>query len=318
MTAISETSFKLELGLHVARLGKAVDFYSTLFGTAPVRQLPDFARFEVDDPPVVLTLRSGLAAPGGALNHVGFRVEDSSRLVDVQHRLELAGIATQREEGVECCYSRQTKFWVPDADANLWEIYSLEEDLDHSGFGGAVPESAPPTDEPPVVWGHRSGEALTLPIPLNDAAADEIHLDETLNDHTPPMARAAILQEIVRVLRPGGSLAVRTAAAALESVPDICGWLLDAGLRGVQIEQLRPRAGEGTLPGWDLSVSAVKPAPSIVDPSTYEVMYLGPLAEVELDDGRRFHRCQRVAVDRSTWQLCQSAGFSAHFTCFQP
>jgi hypothetical protein len=75
-------------------------------------------------------------APGGPLNHVGFRVKTSAALVAVQQRLEMAGIRTQREEGVECCYARQTKFWVPDADRNLWEIYTLEEDLNHAGFGG--------------------------------------------------------------------------------------------------------------------------------------------------------------------------------------
>ena len=77
--------------------------------------------------------------PGGALNHLGLRLPDSAALVEVQRRLEEPGIATQRQEGVECCYARQTKFWVTDPDRVLWEVYTLHEDIDHSGF-----------DDPPV------------------------------------------------------------------------------------------------------------------------------------------------------------------------
>ena len=34
-------------------------------------------------------------------------------------RLEEAGIATQRQEGVECCYAKQSKFSVTDPDRTL-------------------------------------------------------------------------------------------------------------------------------------------------------------------------------------------------------
>ena len=37
---------------------------------------------------------------------------------------------TRREEGVECCYARQTKFWVLDPDRTLWEMYVLEGDIE--------------------------------------------------------------------------------------------------------------------------------------------------------------------------------------------
>ena len=119
-------------------------------------QFTDHAKFDVDDPPLILSLHPSPRAAGGALNHVGFRVASSEKLVAVQHRLEMAGIRTEREEGVECCYARQTKFWVPDADKNLWEIYTLEEDLDHSGFGGGEAGSVPRVDDghEPVVWEH--------------------------------------------------------------------------------------------------------------------------------------------------------------------
>ena len=89
----------------------------------------------MSDPPVVLSLEPQQHASGGALNHLGFRVPTSAALVEMQHRLEAAGIATNREDGVECCYARQTKFWVKDPDQNLWEVYVLEADTEHRGQG---------------------------------------------------------------------------------------------------------------------------------------------------------------------------------------
>jgi hypothetical protein len=66
------------------------------------------------------------------------RLLNSAALVDVQRRLELAGYGTLREDGVECCYAKQTKFWVQDPDGVMWELYVLEGDIEHRGEG-AVP-----------------------------------------------------------------------------------------------------------------------------------------------------------------------------------
>src|SRR5688572_8666762 len=136
MASCTSPSRRFHFGLTVADLGRAIDFYRVLLGADPIAFFRDYAEFDVIDPPVVLSLAPGVAASSGALNHVGFRVADSAALVAVQERLEANGIATQREEGVACCYSKQTKFWVSDADRNLWEIYTIHEDLDHAGFGG--------------------------------------------------------------------------------------------------------------------------------------------------------------------------------------
>jgi catechol 2,3-dioxygenase-like lactoylglutathione lyase family enzyme len=127
---------KLHFALTVADLQRAVELYRILLGADPIVYSIDYARFDVDDPPIVLSLVPGAAASSGGLNHVGFRVADSEALLAVQERLEAHGIPTQREEGVACCYSRQTKFWVSDADRNLWEVYTVHEDLDTGGFGG--------------------------------------------------------------------------------------------------------------------------------------------------------------------------------------
>ncbi len=126
---------RFHLSLNVSNLERSAAFYRILFGREPAKCRPDYAKFELDDPPLVLSLQPTAPAAGGTLNHAGFRMPDSASLVAMQERLERAGIRSRREEGVECCYALQTKFWVTDPDQTLWEIYTLEEDLDHRGAG---------------------------------------------------------------------------------------------------------------------------------------------------------------------------------------
>ena len=76
---------------------------------------------------------------------------------------------TKREEGVECCYARQTKFWAHDPDGNLWEVYTFDGDIDHRGAGQSeevVLATTTPRRAEPVVWEHRMNEPVPARIPL--------------------------------------------------------------------------------------------------------------------------------------------------------
>src|SRR5262245_5856297 len=178
---------RFHLSLNVSDLARSVAFYRILFGREPAKLRGDYAKFEPDEPPLVLSLEPTPRPVGGPLNHLGFRLSDSAALVAMQERLERAGIRSQREEGVECCYARQTKFWVTDPGRTVWEIYTLEEDLDHRGVGQSLEAMLPsstPLSPPgrgvggegaaPVVWEHRMHEPLPEAIPLADSSADEV------------------------------------------------------------------------------------------------------------------------------------------------
>jgi catechol 2,3-dioxygenase-like lactoylglutathione lyase family enzyme len=132
-TTDRELAVKFHVCLNVANLERALVFYRALFAVEPLKHHADYAKFELTDPPLVLSLKPISYAHGGTLNHLGFRVPNAEHLVEFQKRLEKAGFRTQRQEGVECCYARQTKFWVADPDSNLWEIYVLHADIDHKG-----------------------------------------------------------------------------------------------------------------------------------------------------------------------------------------
>ncbi len=130
---------RFHLSLNVSDLHRSVDFFRNLLGQPPAKCREDYAKFEVNDPPLVLSLEPMPPTGRGALNHAGFRFSSSEKLVEAQRRLEMAGFPTQREEGVECCYSKQTKFWIHDHDGNMWEFYVLEEDINHRGGGQQLP-----------------------------------------------------------------------------------------------------------------------------------------------------------------------------------
>jgi hypothetical protein len=119
----------------------------------------------------------------------------------------MAGISTRREEGVECCYARQTKFWVNDPDGNMWEVYTLEEDLEHRG-DGRLPvidltknEAGRPAES---IWSHRLGSPFPAQLPILDGTVDRVMLEGTLNERISLDEQKRRLAEIKRVLRPGG------------------------------------------------------------------------------------------------------------------
>ena len=59
MSAMSLTvtpAIRFHLSLNVADLGRSVAFYRILFGVDPAKLRGDYAKFELDDPPLVLSL----------------------------------------------------------------------------------------------------------------------------------------------------------------------------------------------------------------------------------------------------------------------
>jgi catechol 2,3-dioxygenase-like lactoylglutathione lyase family enzyme len=315
MTATA-TRVRFHLSLNVADLGKAVAFYRTLFGLEPAKLRPDYAKFEPDDPPLVLSLEPTPRPVGGPLNHLGFRMPDAASLVAMQARLEAAGIQSNREDGVECCYAKQTKFWVTDPDGTLWEVYTFEGDIDHRGSGQAVEAMVPdgkPAIAAQVVWEHRLGSPVPERIPLADGTADEVRLRGSFNVALPDAERRHLLQEAARVLKPGGRVFAHTLTAEKPVVgpPDLPGpaatvrhtppeaeppaLLEAAGFAGVRLVKFDAgpcfvRNGVGMR---EQQVEGFKPAGG---GGTVEVLYKGPYRQVTDDAGTVYPRGRRVRV----------------------
>ncbi|HWG47957.1 MAG TPA: ArsI/CadI family heavy metal resistance metalloenzyme [Gemmataceae bacterium] len=241
---------RFHLSLNVSNLERSVGFYRILFGREPAKCRPDYAKFELDDPPLVLSLEPMAGATGGVLNHLGFRMPDSVTLVAMQKRLEEAGIRSRREEGVECCYARQTKFWVTDPDQTLWEMYTLDEDLDHRGVGQTREEMVSGTNRsatdkpmsvPPAVWEHTLGQPVPESIARADDSVEEVRLRGTFNQPLTDDVKRRLLREADRVLRPGGRLFVHVLVAdkPLAGAPHLPGPA--AAVRHVPLDSEPPR-----------------------------------------------------------------------------
>ena len=126
---------RFHLSLDVADLERSIAFFTLFFGAAPTKVREDYAKFEPGDPDVVLSLERRGSVATGRLNHAGVRVDSAAALVSIQRRLEENGVRTVREEGVECCYAKQTKFWAQDPDGTMWEVYVVQGELASRGAG---------------------------------------------------------------------------------------------------------------------------------------------------------------------------------------
>ena len=115
------------LSLDVPDLGRAVAFYRELFGVAPAKERPGYAKFELADPPVAVALQQ---ADRRALSHLGIRVETSEEVESASSRLRESGLVTLDERATSCCYAVQDKVWVADPAGNRWEVYTVVEDED--------------------------------------------------------------------------------------------------------------------------------------------------------------------------------------------
>lgn len=120
---------KFHACLNVSDLAKSIEFYSALLGDGPVKAYDDYAKFEIDIPPLVLSLKPKRACAGGPLNHLGLRLTSEEELRRVQERLKRVGARIGQQDDVQCCYARQTKLWITDPDETLWEVYVFHDDV---------------------------------------------------------------------------------------------------------------------------------------------------------------------------------------------
>lgn len=126
------TDCRIHIGLAVKDLAASVAFYRTLFGQEPTKIRPGYAKFEVAEPPVNLSLNEvgGDTGPNNPVAHFGIQVKSTEAVKAVADRLAKAGMATKIEDQVTCCYAVQNKVWATDPDGNKWEVYVV---LDNDG-----------------------------------------------------------------------------------------------------------------------------------------------------------------------------------------
>src|SRR5881396_3470488 len=93
---------------------------------------PAYAKFEVQNPPLNLTLNAAPSPGRGALSHLGLQVASTENVLAVRNRWVASGLAVRNEMQTECCYALQDKAWVVDPDGNEWEVFTVLSNIDET------------------------------------------------------------------------------------------------------------------------------------------------------------------------------------------
>lgn len=117
------------ISLYVSNLESSLTFYVNFLGHKPTKIKPKYAKFNLEDPQLVLSLVEHPDRVHGGFGHLGIVVANTEA---VDHWLEQAqsrGVKIALvEQGTHCCYAKQDKFWVKDPDGVQWEVYTFHED----------------------------------------------------------------------------------------------------------------------------------------------------------------------------------------------
>ncbi len=132
-TVNSETTkeikaLKAHLALNVKNVESSIEFYRRMLGIEPVKVRTGYAKFDVGNPPLNLTLNEVPFNERGALSHLGIQVASTDDVLTVRERWIKQGLITRDEMETNCCYAIQDKTWVKDPDGNEWEVFVVLED----------------------------------------------------------------------------------------------------------------------------------------------------------------------------------------------
>lgn len=128
-------ALKAHLALNVRNVEQSIEFYKKMLGIEPSKVRQGYAKFDVDNPPLNLTLNEAAFGGRGALSHLGIQVGSTEDVLAMRGKWLDKGLITRDEMQTNCCYATQDKTWVSDPDGNEWEVFVVLQDN--------LPESAP-------------------------------------------------------------------------------------------------------------------------------------------------------------------------------
>ena len=136
---------KTHISLNVSNVENSIGFYSKMLGVEPFKVREGYAKFDVANPPLNLTMNQGNFERGGSLSHLGLQVETSGEVLEMGKRWTENGLITLDEMQTDCCYALQDKTWVSDPDGNRWEVFTVLENTE--GKENAASSCCSPTAE---------------------------------------------------------------------------------------------------------------------------------------------------------------------------
>ena len=139
---------KAHLALNVRNVVTSTEFYNKMLGIEPSKVRPGYAKFDVQNPPLNLTLNEVAFNGRGALSHLGIQVGSTEDVLAMREKWADSGLVTRDEMQTNCCYAKQDKTWVTDPDGNQWEAFVvLEDNLAETTMCCATAEPAQKAEE---------------------------------------------------------------------------------------------------------------------------------------------------------------------------
>lgn len=121
-------ALKAHLALNVRDVPASIEFYRKMLGIEPSKVRSGYAKFDVQNPPLNLTLNQSSFEERGALSHMGIQVASTEDVAAMREQWAEAGLVTRDEMQTNCCYALQDKTWVHDPDGNQWEAFVVLKD----------------------------------------------------------------------------------------------------------------------------------------------------------------------------------------------
>lgn len=139
---------RLHVHVSVGNLADSIQFYSTLFGTAPSVQRADYAKWMLTDPPINFAISNRSQQVG--LDHLGIQVESREELAEIGARLEAARNTLVQQKDAACCYAVSDKAWTSDPQGLAWETFYTHGEATVYGDDSVRPADIPRAARQPV------------------------------------------------------------------------------------------------------------------------------------------------------------------------
>ena len=148
---MSTTTFpRMHVSLYVSNIYATADFYSRFFGQDPAKIKPDYCKFELENPGLIISFVQNPEKVAKDFGHLGIQIGSEAELQDRLQQMQTRKVPVLEEMGTNCCYASQDKFWVTDPDGYHWEVYFFHQDVafndpryaSHEATACCTPEAA--------------------------------------------------------------------------------------------------------------------------------------------------------------------------------
>ena len=120
----------MHVSLYVSDIQKTLEFYTSFFGAEPVKVKPNYAKYILENPSLIISFVENKGRVQQNFGHLGFQVETLEDLNIKLWEAKKKNLVAKEEVGTNCCYAKQDKFWATDPDGVQWEVYYFHEDAE--------------------------------------------------------------------------------------------------------------------------------------------------------------------------------------------